>query len=396
MKSYGYLAADRAGANRRGVVLATSERAAVGQLSRQGLLPIRVAEVTQRSRIGGGPSRRDLAVAFRSLAGLVEVGVPLSDAMDATRRVVPPTLAESLLRVATFLEHGHSLVGAFEQGGINLPAGAAGVLLASELSGELGHGLEQTAAVLERGVEMNDRVRQALAYPMVLTATGLFSLVLIVGVVVPRFAQLLKDLGQEPPPATRFLLGAAAALKWAGPLLLLGLTTAAAAAFATTRDPRHAIWIHRSLIRLPSIGSVLHQLASGRAAESLGRQLASGVPLLPAMDGAAAAAGNAEVAARLRRARSIVAEGHSLAGAFAKEAALTVQIIRLTELGEANGRLAETLVRAGALSLADAERRLRTLVGLLEPILILGFALIVGLVATALLQAVYSLRPGGP
>ena len=57
---------------------------------------------------------------------------------------------------------------------------------------------------------------------------------------------------------------------------------------------------------------------------------------------------------------------------------------------------AETLVRAGALSLAAAERRLRTLVGLLEPILILSFALIVGLVATALLQAVYSLRPGGP
>jgi len=123
--------------------------------------------------------------------------------------------------------------------------------------------------------------------------------------------------------------------------------------------------------------------------------LQAGMPLLQAMDAARDAAGDRAVADRLGRARTRVAEGQALAPALEREEALSPGALQLVAVGEASGQLAAMTTRAGDLAAQEAERGLRTLVGLLEPGLVVFFGGLVAFVAAALLQAVYSIRPGG-
>ena len=268
------------------------------------------------------------------------------------------------------------------------------MLEASERGSRIDQGLEQVAAALEREVELRSRLRQALAYPLLLTVVGLFSTALIVGVVIPRFATLLEDLGQAPPPITQLLLNVArlGVAHWFSLMLVLGASTAALLAYL--RRPHGRLAFDGVLLRMPLVGPLIVQRASGRVAEALGGMLVAGMPLLPSFDAAVVAAGNRELQRRLEQVRRHVAAGSRLATSLEREAALDHDVLQLVALGEANGQLGPMLLRAGERALTDGEQRIKALVGLIEPLLIIAFALGVGFVAAALLQAVYALRPG--
>jgi type II secretory pathway component PulF len=144
---------------------------------------------------------------------------------------------------------------------------------------------------------------------------------------------------------------------------------------------------------MPVVGPVRHALATTRVARALGGMLGAGMPLLPALDAAREAAGDEAVAARLRSARERVAGGMPLTTALERERALTPAALQLVGVGESSARLGEMSRRAGDLAAQEAERGLKTLVTLIEPVLIVGFGAVVAFVAVALLQAVYAVRP---
>src|SRR4029077_14297430 len=135
--------------------------------------------------------------------------------------------------------------------------------------------------------------------------------------------------------------------------------------------------------------------ATARASRALSALLGGGTPALAALGIAQEAVGNAAIGARLERTRSRVAEGESLATALRGVGALTETALQLVRIGEASGRVPTLLSKAAEFEEREAERKLKALVALLEPALILAFAGLVAFVAAALLQAVYSLRPGG-
>jgi general secretion pathway protein F len=141
------------------------------------------------------------------------------------------------------------------------------------------------------------------------------------------------------------------------------------------------------------IGGLRQSLATARVARTLAVLLDTGTPALQALVIAEGAAGDAEVAARIARARERVAEGASLTVALSGTDALTPAALQLLAVGEQAGRVGTVLLKAADLDEARAERSLRVLVGLLEPALIIAFAGMVAFVAAALLQAVYSVRP---
>ena len=122
--------------------------------------------------------------------------------------------------------------------------------------------------------------------------------------------------------------------------------------------------------------------------------LLAGVPLLGALDAGREAAGDVVIAARLSEARRRVASGEPLTVTLAAERAMSESALQLLAVGESSGRLGEMALRAGDLAASEAEGRLRTLVGLLEPGLVVLFGGMVAFVAAALLQAVYAVRPG--
>ena len=230
---------------------------------------------------------------------------------------------------------------------------------------------------------------------MLLAVAGTASVVVIGTVVVPRFAELLGELGQELPLATRMLLTASELLSRFWLAVLLGAVGAAWCAAVAVRRADVRRRLEDAVLALPLVGPLRLALATARTARALGGMLAAGMPLLPALDAAREAAGDFGVAGRLARARERVAQGAPLAASLERESALAPSALQLVAVGESSGRLAEMSRRAGDLAAQEAERGLKTLVTLLEPAMIVGFGGLVAFVAVALLQAVYSLRPGG-
>jgi type II secretory pathway component PulF len=255
----------------------------------------------------------------------------------------------------------------------------------------LGAALAQAGAQLEREAETQARVRTALTYPALLTLVGSGAIALIVLFVIPRFATLLSDLGQALPPATHVLLALSAGARSYG--LVLGAATVALVVIAARRINNHRVSWHGWLLRFPIIGSLRLAIASARASRTLGALLGTGTPALAALEIAREAAGDAAVATRIAAARGRVAEGQGLTAALESTGALTANAIQLAAIGEGSGRLPALLAKAAELDDREAERRLKALVSLLEPGLILVFAGLVAFVAAALLQAVYALRP---
>ncbi len=397
MTAFRYEAARADGAAVRGIVDAASVPEAAALLSARGLFPVRVDPPAAGAGrpFFGRPSSQAMATVFQSLASLVEAGVPLEQALRATERVTSGRLRDAVTHVGTRVREGASLGAALaaEEGlfsGVTI-----GLVRAGERGVGLAPALAQAAVQLEREAETVARVRAALAYPLLLGTVGTLSVGVIVLFVVPKFVALLSDLGQALPLATRLLIGVSDAARRFG--LALGVAVAAAVlAVARLIAEQRAAW-HGWLLALPLVGPIRHALATARTCRTLAALLGTGTPALAALRNAREASGDEAVAARLDVAQARVTEGSSLAAALEGSRALTLAALSLVVIGESagGGRLPALLAKAAELEEREAERRLKTLVTLLEPALILLFAGLVAFVASALLQAVYSLRPGG-
>lgn len=393
MSAYSYRAARQDGAIVTGAIEADSYGQASATLASRGLFAIAVTEADESHRPAA--SRRDLAIVFRGIAALVSSGVPLERAVAASEALASGPLRQTLRAARERLREGASFANALALGRGVVPGLVIGMVRAGERGSQLGTALDQVAAHLEQEAELIGRVRQALTYPLFLAVAGMASVLVITTVVVPRFAAILGDLGQQLPPATRILLGTSQLLSrfWI-PLLLITLA-ATWSAVEWIRRPAGRKKVEEALLKTPFIGSVRRSLATARVMRALGGMLRAGMPLLPALDAAREAAGDLAIGERLARSRERVVQGAPLALALEREDALTPSALQLVMVGESSGRVAEMALGAGNLAAQEAERGLRALVTALEPALIVAFGGLVAFTAAALLQAVYSLRPGG-
>jgi type II secretory pathway component PulF len=391
MSAFSYRAARQDGAIVTGAIEAESHGQAASTLANRGLFAIAVTPIAEEQRRAA--SRRDLSIVFRGIAALVSSGVPLERAVAATEPLASRDLRETLEAARQRLREGAGLANALSTGRGVVPSLVIGMVRAGERGSQLSSALEQVAIHLEQEAELVARVRQALTYPLLLASAGLTSVLVIDTVVIPRFAEILGDLGQQLPSATRLLLGISAFLSrfWI-PLLLITVALIWAA-IDWVRRPAGRRQVEEALLKLPLIGKVRHSLATARVMRALGGMLRAGMPLLPALDAAREAAGDMAIAERLARARERVVQGAALAGALEREAALSPSALQLVTVGESSGRVSEMALNAGNLAAQEAERGLRTLVTALEPALIVAFGGLVAFTAAALLQAVYSLRP---
>ncbi|HET9385244.1 MAG TPA: type II secretion system F family protein [Gemmatimonadales bacterium] len=391
MSAYSYRAARQDGAIVTGAVEAESHVQATATLADRGLFAIAVAPAAE-DRCPPA-SRRDLAIVFRGIAALVASGVPLERAIAASEPLTSGSLREILASARERLREGASLAHALATGRGVVPPLVIGMIRAGERGSQLGAALEQIATHLEQEADLVGRVRQALTYPLLLAAVGVASIGVITTVVVPRFAAILGDLGQQLPPATRVLLGVS---QLVSTFWIPGLVLAVAATWSAVewiRRPNGRKRMDEVLLKLPFIGGVRRALATARVMRALGGMLRSGMALLAALDAAREAAGDLAIAQRLARSRERVLQGASLGFALEREAALSPSALQLVMVGESSGRLAEMALGAGNLAAQEAERGLRTLVTALEPALIVTFGALAAFTAAALLQAVYSLRP---
>src|SRR5947209_16065529 len=206
MSAFRYKAARADGGIVEGIVDAGSLGQASGVVADRGLFPLMVS-VAAAAEVARRPAnRRDLAIVFQSIAALVSAGVPLERAVASSETLARGALRDALATARVRLREGETFAQALGAAPGVVPGTVVGMLRAGERGSQLSLALDRVAEHLEQEAELVARVRQALAYPLLLAVVGVASVLVIGTVIVPRFADLLGDLGQELPPATRVLL----------------------------------------------------------------------------------------------------------------------------------------------------------------------------------------------
>lgn len=392
---FAYRALRHDGSEQRGEISAPSRKEARDRVALLGLLTLELKKLGDARESRGTIPVRDLALGLRLLSSLVNAGLPMDRTLATFVHVAPASWSvQRLERLRTAVREGASLAAATHAAGIPLPRHVRGMLDAAEAAGTLPAVLSDAALLLEESDRQAAALRGALAYPVLLAVVGTFAISLLVGVVLPRFADLLSEVGQQLPTAARLLLGISQIeLRW-WILLITAITIAALSAarkYATDADFRRRV--HETLLALPIIGPVRFAAAGSRLSAALASMLASGVPLATALTHCAIASGDDAVATRVHQAREAVIRGERLSQAFASERVVRSGMLQLIRAGEASGEMHEMLRTAAAIEAQWTAARVRTITGLIEPSLVLCFGAAIAFVASALLQAVYAIRP---
>ncbi|HWZ58358.1 MAG TPA: type II secretion system F family protein [Gemmatimonadaceae bacterium] len=389
-----YRAATPVGQVVEGVVHAASRQVAFAELQRQRLYPVALHEVESHG-VDRTPRRVRLRSAStlwtRSVATLLRAGVPLDQALGFTAgHVGHAGMAEAIREVRRAVQSGSGLADALARypryfDGLFVSSVAAG-----ESTGALDTVFERLASHLEETAELRSQVRSALLYPALMSVVSIVGVAVLLGFVIPRFAAVLSDMGGKLPATTRFLMVASAVVTkgwWAWLLIAVGTTYAVPTALARPDVRRR--W-HAARLGSPWFGDFERKYLTARFARTFGLLLRSGIPVLPALHIARASAPNVVFQDGVDQAMAAVTEGSALSPALA--GTLPSLALQMLAVGEESGQLEELCLRVGDAYDADVRRSLRTMVALIEPLMILVFGGLVGFVALAMLQAIYGIN----
>ena len=361
----------------------------------RGLFPVTVNTPSAVSSARAALRPEELAAGLRLLGSLLGAGLPMDRALTVLMQIAPTGWSESLLEsIRARAREGERISDALHSTILTLPAFVRGLIAAGDVNGGLADGLVRAADELETASAARTALRAALAYPALLAVAGTVAVGILVGVVLPRFAELLSDLGQSLPWSTRFVLAISAGVR-AGfvPALLAAVAGAIAWPWWMTSSVDARVQAAEALLRVPVLGRVRATAAGARVTATLGALLATRVPLASALEQAGSAAGDAAIARRLDDARERVLTGETLSRALSLSEAVPPSAIQLIRAGEATGDVAAMLIYSAKLDRERVQTELRALVRFVEPVMILAFGGLVALVAASLLQAVYAVRP---
>jgi general secretion pathway protein F len=390
---FSYQALTAAGEVNRGTVDAESLTDARAAITTRGLFLVSIESRGARRERREPLSAADLALGLRILGDLLESGLPVTRALHAFQDLAPRGWRDALPAIRQSVREGRSLATALSEAPIEIPALVIGIAQAGEAGSGIAPAVRRAAELMEETADMQAAVKSALAYPMIVAFAGMVAVTVLMTVVLPRFAKILADLGQRLPMSTQIVIHISEAAQKGFLPAFIGIAVLFTAWRAWAQSDSGRVQWHRALLAVPLLGAVRRGAATARVANSLSALLESGVPIAVAMNYAARASGDAEVEARMTAARTKIVSGQPLSTALEATNATTVTSIKLMRAGEESGKLAGMLAHAARIEQKRVDQIVKTGVRMLEPILLLTFASIVALVAAALLQAIYSVRP---
>jgi type IV pilus assembly protein PilC len=324
-----------------------------------------------------------LLVFCQELAALLKAGLPLYQSLDVMlERQRDPQFRRSLLAVRERVKSGTALSDAVKAEGALYPAIFSASLVAGERSGSLETVLRRFVQYLRLNQSLKRKAISASIYPLAIVIM-MCGLGLVLLWVIPKFDDFYQGLGGQLPLLTRVLMVVAKFLVGHAALIALGVAVVAAAAFAWLRREGSAVIVDRALLRVPYFGRLMRMYATSQLARTLATLLAGGLPLLNAMEVAAASIGNKALAAAIAQATPRIREGKSLMTALESTGMLDNLALEMVKVGEQTGALADMLSSLAEFLDEELDSRIQTLLPLIEPLILVFMAIVVGLMLMA-------------
>ncbi len=328
----------------------------------------------------------------RLLATLSEAGLPVLRNLNILADQWPPgRFRDTVEDAADMVEEGQPLSDALAQHPEVFDDLFVNMARAGEAGGVLDQVLNRLADFMESSQEMRDRTRSAMVYPAVIMVVALGVITgLLVGV-IPKFAELFQDMDIELPGATKALIAVSDFLQLHWYLLLVPVIFYLGYQLAYFRSHGFRRWNHSWWLRLPGLGGLMKTGQISRFASTFGTLVASGVPHLRAFDIVRGAMTNEVYREALDDIQEEVREGESISAAMESSGRFDDVVVSMVEVGEETGELDRMCLRVGGNYEATYARTLDVLVKLLEPIMLLVMAVLVGLIAFAMFLPLFKL-----
>ena len=412
MPKFRYVAMDSKGSETEGVLDAESQSQAISMIRSQGFFPTKVQElgagqkgkpVAAVARRGGGSGMRkevtlggllvsrvrpkQLMVFTRQLATLVDAGLPLLRGLRILlKQEKHPTLRKALTGMGEAVEGGSTFSEALGQFPKIFDKLFVNMVRAGEAGGVLEIVLTRLAEFMEKAEAIKNKVKSAMIYPIVVLVAAMGILTFMLMVVIPKFEEIFNDLleGAALPMLTQMVMVVSKAVTEYGLFVFGGITLIVVLIILWKRTASGRVAMDAMKLKLPVFGILFRKTAVARFTRTLGTLMSSGVPVLQALNIVRDTAGNEVVSRAIQGVHDSVKEGDSMSMPLEVSGVFPGMVVSMVDVGEETGALPEMLMRIADNYDDEVDNAVAGLTSVIEPIMIVLLALIIGTIVIAM------------
>lgn len=388
----------------KGELDAADKAAVVQSLRQKGHIPVKIESagrwsftdsgfLQQEVFASGGVSAEEVSTLTREIATLLGAGLTLERALEILAGLgLKPKVKRVVETVLEEVRGGSSLADALDRQQGAFPRYYRSMVRAGEAGSSLETVLRRLADFMEQSRELSRKVRSALIYPVFLLVTAGVSVIILLTYVVPTFQPLFDDAGAKIPLVTKMVIAVgdiSRAYWWVPPFLLLGGGLLVRLHMAR---PAGRLWWHGLLLKLPLLGGLWTRIDVARFSRTLATLLSNGVPLLTALTLVREVLGNAALARAVGAAEPEVKAGRGLARPLTETGLFPDLALQLLQVGEESGHLEDMLFKLADIYDQESQASIQRMLALLVPVLTLGLGVLIALIISSILLALFSIN----
>ncbi|MEK4380442.1 type II secretion system F family protein [Aeribacillus sp. FSL K6-2848] len=397
MAIYKYVGRTKTGQLKKGTIDALNKTNAIAKLREQGISPREINEakglIYKEVSIGRPVKNQHFVIYCRQFATLIRAGVSIVDSTNIlSKQTESKALAKVLAEIETELRTGNAFSDAVSKYPKIFPAIFVNMVRAGEASGSLDETLDRLAAYFEKQYDLKKKIQSTLAYPITLIIIIIAVVVFLMLTIVPKFTEIFAQFDSELPAITKFVVGASHVVQnfwWIVLLVLL----AAILAFSLLMKSNKAFYyaVHVILLKMPVFGKLLQKSAIARMTRTLSSLFSSSVPILQALTIVERVVNNPVIGKVVLDARDSLEKGDRLSEPFRKSWVIPPLVTHMTAIGEETGSLDFMLTKIADFYEAEVDRSVEILKSLIEPIMIVILAFVIGTIVLAIMMPMFSI-----
>lgn len=396
-----YKSVDEKGINKEGEIDAPNRDMAISGLQRRGLIILSIKESEEDKSFMSISffdkiKMKDIVILSRQIATLFEAQVSALKAFTMlAANSENKLLGKKLTQVGDDLQAGVSISGALSKHPEVFTEFYINMVRAGEETGKLNQTFLHLAEYLDRQYALTSKTRNALIYPAFVIFTFFVVMGLMFVVVIPKLSAILLDSGQEIPLFTKIIIGLSDFFVHYGFLVLIFLIISGFWLWWLSRTPAGKVYIDKMRLSIPLIGDLYKKLYLSRISDNLDTMLVSGIPIIRSIDLTSEVVSSLVYKGILKDVADGVKSGLSLSVAFEKYPDQIPSImVQMVKVGEETGSLGQILKTLADFYKREVDDAVDTLVGLIEPVMIVVLGLGVGILLVSVLMPIYNLAGG--
>jgi type IV pilus assembly protein PilC len=391
-----YKALDQEGKKKDGSIDALNKTVAISALQRRGLIVVSLKGEEHKSILKGTfldrVPLRDVVVMSRQLATLFSSQVSALKAFTLlSENAENKMLAGQLRNVGDDLQAGSSISEALAKYPDTFSEFYVNMIKAGEESGKLNDTFEYLAQYLDRQYSLTSKTRNALIYPAFVIGVFITVMLLMFTMVIPNLAQLLLESGQEVPIYTSIIIAISSFIVHYGIFIAIFFVVLIVYLFWYRRNDRGKEYLDHLKISMPLIGGLYKKMYLSRISDNLNTMLSSGISIVRSIEITADVVGNQVYKKILREALESVKSGSTLSDAMGRHEEVPAIMVQMIKVGEETGSLGSILKTLAEFYRREVDDAVDTLIGLIEPAMIVGLGLGVGILLVSVLVPIYNI-----